>query len=898
MTSRSLIVRFTAALLPALLAACAGVGAGGRVPNGARAGGAPDPERLMQTGISLELARERAATLSDVRYELALDLTGRDTAPGTVRITFQRKSGSGDLVADFRGPALRSVQANGAEVADFAWENGHVRIPAKYLRGGSNVVEAEFAARIAPAGASIIRYDDGTDGATYLYTLLVPSDANQLFPSFDQPNLKARFRMRLTAPAAWKVVANGPLEAKEPVEGGANVWRFAETEPISTYLAAFAAGPWETWTSAPDGEMPITLYARASRKGEVDADSLIRANREGLRWLAEWFGAPFPFAKMDVVLAPAFPFGGMEHVGAIFYNENTFVFREPPTLTQRLSRDATIFHEVAHQWFGDLVTMEWFDDLWLKEGFATYMAAKMQEALRPGTGAWKTFYLRNKPLAYGVDATSGTTPVWQELANLDLAKSNYGPIVYNKAPSVLKQLDFLVGDSAFRAGVRLFLTRHAYANATWQDLLRAVEETSDVPMERFGEQYILRAGMPRLWPNVIRMRSPSGSHGGVAEFSIGQEAARRLPDDPGGWWPAKLRVRLGYRGRDDVLIDVPLTGEATKVDEAWNHPAPDYVWLNEGDFGYGLFLLDDESAEYVEANIGTMEDDLLRAMLWGALWDRVREGRLPAARFAETVLRELPREGDEQIAAVLLERASTALSRYAAEADAARLLPAWERLLLARAGDASLGYGMRKASLDAFVETARTAEARAALRAFLGGEREFDGGAVKQPTRWAIVQRLVSLGEPGAMALYEAETQRDSTPEKARRAFVAGAAEPDAAAKEAYFRRYLDDPTLNEEWVTASLGAFNDPAHAALSLAYLRPALERLEWIRDNRRIFFLPRWVGAFVGGHQSAEALHVVDQFLAARPDLPPDIRRKVLQARDELERTVQIRAANQSR
>lgn len=879
--------RAAPALAAAALASCAAP-----APPPGPAPGVADPVELMRPGISLELAEHRAATLANVRYDLALEVAARDTAPGRVAIAFDRAPGAGDLVVDFRGPSLGRVAANGDSVGDFAWENGHVRIPARHLREGANTVEMEFGARIAPAGASIIRYDERESGETYLYTLLVPSDANQLFPSFDQPDLKARVRMSITAPAAWKVLANGPLQARAAAGSGggegATTWRFGETEPISTYLIAFAAGPWTTWEAAHEG-LPVTLYARASRRPEVDADAQLRANAESVRWLERWFAVPFPFAKYDMLLAPAFPFGGMEHVGAVFYNESNFVFRETPTLTQRLGRDATIFHEVAHQWFGDFVTMRWFDDLWLKEGFATYMAAKMQDELRPGTGAWKTFYLRNKPLAYGVDATSGTTPVWQALANLDLAKSNYGPIVYNKAPSVLKQLDFLVGDSAFRAGVHLFLTRHAYGNATWRDLLEAVEEASGVPMEAFGRHYILRAGMPRV-ETVLETEG-----GRVRRLALAQRPARDLPGDPGGAWPGKVRVRLAYHDREDVLLDVPFGGDTTVVDAAAGLPAPDYVWANDGDFGYGLFLLDPMSAAYVERHVGEVDDDLLRAMLWGALWDAVREGRLPPARFAEAVMRALPSERDEQVAAQLLDQARTALSRYATAEDAARLFPAWERLLAARANDAALGYGMRKASLDALVETARTPAARAVLREYLDGRRRFDGEAVRQPTRWSIVQRLLSLGEPDARALYAAEEARDATPEKARRAYMAGAAAPEAAAKEAYFRRYLDDPTLNEEWVTASLGAFNDPAHSALTLAYLRPSLDRLEWIRDNRRIFFLPRWINAFVGGHASPEALAIVDRFLAETPDLPPDIRRKVLQARDELERTVAVRRAS---
>ncbi|MBW3571760.1 MAG: ERAP1-like C-terminal domain-containing protein, partial [Gemmatimonadetes bacterium] len=842
---------------------------------------------LMRPGVSLELARHRAATLGGVRYLLELDVTAQDTAPGRVTIAVQRAPGAGDLVVDFRGPSLGAVTANGVTVTDAEWKNGHLRIPRRWLRDGENTIVARFTARIAPAGASIIRFNDQTDGATYLYTLLVPADANQLFPSFDQPDLKARFRYHIVAPREWKVLANGPGRREEGA--ATTMWTFDETEPISTYLAAFAAGPWRTWTDRPEGDaLPMTLYARFSRAAEVDADTLLALNRRALRWLERYFGVEYPFAKFEMLLAPAFPFGGMEHVGAIFYNENQFIFREAPTLGQQIGRKSTIYHEVAHQWFGDLVTMEWFDDLWLKEGFSTYVAARMQDELDPGSEAWKTFYLRNKPLAYATDQTSGTTPVWQELANLDLAKSNYGPIVYNKAPAILKQLNFMVGDSAFRAGLTLFLRRHAYANATWRDLLAALEETSGMQLDAFGEQYILRAGMPVV-ETALQVRD-----GAIARLSLRQRPARELPGDRRGFWPLRTQVRLAYTGREDVVIPVSGAEETIDVAAARGLPAPDYVWSNDGDYAYGLFLLDERSREFVAEHVGSVDDGLRRAMLWGALWDEVREARMDPARFARIVMRELPRERDEQIAGLNMGRAWTAISTYAARQPNDPLYGEWERLLLARTADSALSYGARKAALDMLVGTARTDAGRALLREYLAGARTFEGEAVKQPTRWSIVERLIALGEPGPDALIAAESARDTTADAGRRAFVAGAAVPAADVKAQYFSRFLDDPELNEEWVTAAAGNFNDRLHAPLTLQYLRPSLDRLEWIRDNRRIFFLPRWISAFFGGHASLAALVIVDAFLSVTQELPIDIRRMVLQSRDDLESTVRIRAA----
>jgi aminopeptidase N len=853
----------------------------------------PVPAADLAPGVSLELARHRAATLSDVRYSISLDVTGVNDAPGRVIVELQRSAAAGDLVLDFRGTDLRRVEANGTAVDDVVWTDDHVVIPARHLRAGANRLELDFVAPIAPAGAAIISYDDAQEGARYLYTLLVPSDAQLLFPVFDQPDIKARITWHITTPAGWRVLANGPLIGTERTPAGTVQHSFAASEPISTYTAAFAAGPWEVLTSPAEGlgdvASQMSLWVRRARSGEVDADTLLHLNRAALSWLERYFDMEYPFAKLDLLLAPAFPFGGMEHVGAIFYNETNFIFREPPTLTRRLGRAATIYHEVAHQWFGDLVTMRWFDDLWLKEGFSTFMAARIQEELHPDADAWKTFYLRNKPLAYAVDVTPGTTPVWQELPNLDLAKGAYGPIVYNKAPAILRQLEFMVGEAEFRRGLHIFLRRHAYGNATWRDLLAAIGEASGTSLRHFGQQYILRAGVPLFETQLV-----TGDDGRVRDLVLIQRPARELPGDPGGWWPGRLRVRLGYADGDDEILDVTLTGRRTVVRGARGLPAPDFVFPNDGDYGYGIFLPDTRSAAWLLQHAPQLDDGLLRAMAWGALWDLVREARLSPALFVDAALGAYTVERDEQISGLLLGRMSYALSRYIEPGNQRETRSgALEALLLQRVDDVALSYDLRRAALDALISMARSPQALARLRAYLTGGRQFDGRPLGQPSRWAAVTRLLALGESDAAALYRAEQARDSTPEAARMAFIAGAAIPTAASKTAYFARYLEDDALNEEWVTASLGAFNHERHTDVSLHFLRPALDAAPWLREHRRIFFLPRWLDAFIGGHVTAEALHIVDDFLAAQKDLPADVHRRVLQARDELERAVTIRA-----
>ena len=843
----------------------------------------------MAAGVPFALATHRAAQISDLRYTLDLDVTHADSAPGLVTVRF-RQSMSQDVILDFRGLSVSEIVANGTTVPVNAatWNRAHIRIPGMATRAGENTVQVTFTSPIAAAGASIIRSHDTSDGSDYLYTLLVPSDANLLFPCFDQPDLKARVSMNITAPAAWKVLANGAeMGASQSARGVTHL--FTETEPISTYLIAFAAGPYATVTrqraiTRDAAPAAVTMYVRASRAKEAESDALIDLNADASRWLGDWFGVPYPFGKFDFLLAPAFPFGGMEHPGAVFYNEASFIYRERPTTSQLLGRQATVFHEVAHQWFGDFMTMRWFDDLWLKEGFATYMAAKMQAAIAPESTPWKTFYLRNKPVAYATDATAGTTPVWQELDNLEQAKSNYGPIVYNKAPGVLRQLDYLVGEKNFQQGVRTFLAQHRYGNATWRDLLDAVGSASKRDLRAWGQQWIMRPGMPIVEQEV------SIGNGRIRHLVLTQRPAQPSLSGTSAW-PMKMSVLLWYPDAAPVRIAVEMTTQRIEVGAARGRKAPAFVFANDGDHGYALVLPDPASVTWLEQHIGTVKDDLLRAMLWGALWDLVREARLAPSRFAAAALRALPAERDEQIASALMGRIATATSRYSSDAARDSLQPVLERVLLAGAGDTSLTYGHRKSQLDAYIGAATTPAALAQLDGWLARDSAA-GLPLRPPTRWAIVTHLLSGNAPNAAARLAAESVRDSTAEGRRQAFVAGAAVPDAAVKRAYYTRWFADSTLNEEWVTSSLRAFHDPDHAAMTQQFLVPSLDTLPWIQRNRRIFFLGSWLGASIGGQRSPEALDAVDRWLTAHPALGADLRRKVLQSRDELERTVRIR------
>lgn len=838
---------------------------------------------LVGPGISKELAEYRATRIRDVRYGLTLDVTARDTARGHVTITFSR-IGSGDAIVDFRGPWLGKMTVNGDALATSSSNGMHIRVPAALLRVGENRIAIEFKSLIAPAGASVIRYHDATDGATYLYTLLVPSDANQLFPCFDQPDIKARTSLTLTIPKTWNAVANGSVQRIDTAGASATI-HFAATKPISTYLIAFAAGPWARVTRIVGGH-PITMYVRASRAKEAEADSMIAANGRAMLWFAEYFKFPYPWPKLDFVLAPAFPFGGMEHPGAIFYNENSFIFRERATRPQRIARNATIYHEVAHQWFGDLVTMKWFDDLWLKEGFATYMAAKMYAAIDPKANAWETFYLQNKPSAYTVDRTEGTTPIWQELGNLDQAKSNYGAIVYNKAPGVIKQLNYLVGDTAFQRGLHDYLVQHAYANATWQDLLAAVGHAAGRPLDAWGKAYILRPGMPVIEQHVTT------HDGSLQRLVLVQHPAQAISGL--GPWPIRTQVLLRFSDGHEDNMRLELKSDSTIVHFAALMRAPAFVYANAGDNAYALVIPDSASARWLADSVGSLSDPLTRAMGWDALWELVRRRSITPSEFISIAERTLPSEHDEQIFGAQLRHVTRAAQAYISPSQSEAVLPALESRLRSIEADPGRPYEIRKPALDALIRVARTAAGLGYLDSLLNSTTAA-GSPLRAPTRWAIITQLIATSYPSAQRRLAAEAATDSTSEGKRYAFIAGAAEPNAEVKARYFARYLGDPNLNEEWATSSLGAFNEIGQQALTLKYLRPALDTLPWLQRNRRIFFIGSWLGGFIGGQTTSAAVTTIKEFLDSNPDLGTDLREKILQALDELEQTVAIRAAN---
>ena len=829
-------------------------------------------------GIPRQLARERAARVSNASYHIHFDLVPHAaTTKGHEELRFTLR-GTGELLLDFRDGTLLKISVNGVALKA-ALDNGHIDLPASTLHEGENVVDVDFASNVAPAGKPLTRFEDRDDGSEYVYTLFVPMDASMAFPCFDQPDIKGRFQLTLGAPADWTVISNTAVQRTSDMGAALRETTFDETRPISTYLFAFAAGPFRKVHDTPG--LP-GLYVRKSQfqRAVSEAPEVQEIAAKGIQYLSTYFAQPFPFPKYDMVLIPGFAYGGMEHAGSTFLREESVLFRTAPTHIDLLGRDILVLHELTHQWFGDLVTMRWFDDLWLKEGFAQYMAYQALASLKPNEPIWKRFYETIKPGAYEIDSTQGTTPIYQDIPNLADAKSAYGAIVYSKAPGVLKQLAFLLGAENFRNGLRVYLKEHAYGNAEWSDLVHALEQASGKPLDRWADMWIRRRGMPQV--NV----SWSCDAGHLKNLSFAQHDVLGTE----AIWPIATQVLLSFADGQTASVRVELQTRTATVPVRAGTGCPAFVFANDQDYAYGRFLLDATSRHYVLAHLGGVHDVFTRALLWGSLWDSVREAQLAPREYLDLSLKLLPNETDLSLLQSVLGNSTMALHRYAGEKMRMEFVPRFETMAAGHMMDAK-DHDLRILWFRGLRSVAETPAGLGKLKALLNGQLAVPGVQLRPLDRWTMVTALIALNDPEAGAIFDAERKRDPSGDGQKYAYVAEAATPSPESKKKYFDEYLHNPARPEDWIEQSLRAFNYWNQSALTGPYLKPALEALPHIKTERKIFFLVGWLNAFIDGQQSLAADAEVHEYLRTAP-VEPDMRLKILQAVDELDRTVKIR------
>ena len=826
----------------------------------------------VDSGVSEALAAERRAAIHELRYDLQFAVPEQRKEPvrGRVSARFTLKAPH-RIVLDFAQTTDRvtRVDING-RATPARVVNGHLVIPAGQTRTGSNVVDVEFL-----SGDEALNRDD-----EFLYTLFVPARAQLAFPCFDQPDLKARFTLSLEVPASWQAVANGQqveTAGQAAASPGRKRVSFAETQPLPTYLFAFVAGRFSVETGMRNGRS-MRLFHRETDASKVarNRDVIFDLHARALSWLEDYTAIPYPFGKFDIVLIPSFQFSGMEHAGAILYNQASQLLDESATQNQLLDRASTIAHETAHMWFGDLVTMKWFNDVWMKEVFANFMAAKIVNPSFPDVNHDLRFLLANYPAAYQIDRTAGTNPIRQHLANLNEAGQLYGAIIYQKAPIVMRQLEMMLGEQPFRDGLREYLKRNAFGNATWLDLVRILDERTPEDVAAWSRAWVEERGRPefsiaiavdgrdRLLPMTLTMADP---------------LKRGLV------WPERIQVTLGY---DDAirLLPVTIAGRVTEVPAAAGLPRPRYVLPNGAGIGYGLFVLDDRSRTYLLGHIEDVPDALTRGSAWVTLWDNLLEGRVRPGAFIDAALRSLPRESDEQNAQRVLTYVTRAFWKY---------LPDAERSARSAALESALRRGLERAStqsqkaawFNTYRDTVLSRDGLAWLERVWRREEKIPGLTFAEPDEITMAMELAVREVPNWKAILDAQFARTQNPDrKARFAFVMPALSADPVVRDQAFARFRDVGNRRREpWVIESLAYLNHPLRQAHAARFVRPALDLLLEIRRTGDIFFPTRWMESTLGGHRSPEVAATVRKFLAENPQYPERLRWTVLSAADEL-------------
>ena len=824
-------------------------------------------------GISRTLATERAANISSVRYALTLTVPRRieDPVKGSVIIRLALEDRS-PVILDFAQPAdlVSSVKANGRTVPP-TWEHGHIVIAAGALQAGENTLEIAFTA----GNEALNRNDE------YLYSLFVPARASQAFPCFDQPDIKASLSLTLEIPSDWVALANAP-EIGRTASGEVTTVRFGQTQALPTYLFGFAAGKFSVERGEREGRL-FHLYHRETDAQKVAAnrDAIFDLHHQSLQWLEDYTNRKYPFEKLDFVLLPAFQFGGMEHAGAIYYNAPALFLDKTATQEELLSRASLIAHETSHMWFGDLVTMKWFDDVWLKEVFANFMAAKVVNPLFPEINHELRFLLQHFPSAYDVDRSAGANPIRQPLDNLQNAGSLYGPIIYDKAPVVMRQLEAILGPDELRDGLRDYLTRYAFANATWDDLIHILDQRTEEDLAAWSRIWVDEPGRPTIATDL------QIDGGRIARLRFTQS-------DPHGksrLWNQELQVALGYEHGARINV-LKMNAPQVELASVRGLPAPRYVLANGEGNGYGLFKLDPVTRTYFLSHLPEVGDAVTRASAWITLWDDLLEGMTPPADLFALALRALPAETEQQNVERVLGYAESLYWRY---------LPSRHRETVARELEQALIAGMRNAGatslkaayFNAFRRTVTTPAGLTFLERVWRQQEPIPGLTFAETDYINMAQELALRAVAATDSILKEQHARITNPDrKARFAFVTPALSPDAARRDAFFASLARvENREREPWVVDALRFLNHPLRRHHAERYIRPSLELVREIQRTGDIFFPTRWTAAVLGGHNSPAAAETVRTFLAANTDYPPRLRQIIEQSADQLFRAAKI-------
>jgi len=832
-------------------------------------------------------AEARTARISNVSYTIALDLQrGSESYRGDVTVHFDA-GGQDDTFLDFRGKTIESLEVNGTRVEP-SWTGFRLTLPGNVLRP-NNTLHVVYENLYDHTGDGLHQFVDPEDNAEYLYTNFEPYEAHRLFPCFDQPDIKATYELTVTAPTEWTIIANSPETSAEDADPGRIRRAFEKTKPFSPYLFAMIAGPYHAVFDT-HGDIRLGLFCRKSLAAYLDSDEIFTVSKQGLNFYGEFFDYPYPFGKYDQVFVPEFNSGAMENVAAVTHNEY-MVHRDPPTDTQRRGRAEVVLHEMAHMWFGNLVTMRWWNDLWLNESFATYMAyLALEKATRFDSG-WQDFNASIKNWAYRQDQLATTHPIAGQVADTDETFLNFDGITYGKGASVLKQLVATIGIDGFREGMRQYFQRYAFENASLDQFLGALESGSGHELVQWS----------KLWletPSLNTLSALVESDGDrIARLTVRQAA----PDEFPTLRPHRIEVALLNDDSDGLvttLLPVEVAGAEVEVPEAMGLKRPVLVFPNAGDHGYAKVALDPDSVAFARAEMERIEDPLLRQLLWSSLWNMVRDQQLKSTDYLELVRNKAQVEQRLDLVEAILGHAAAALGRFIPdrlreEEGHRTFLAAWKGLEAAPHGDAKITWAR------ALIGAAMMPDDLSLVGQLADGPQQVEGLTVDQEMRWAIAVRWMAYGMPDAEQRMAAEAARDPSDRGQRERLRAETSAPSPDVKARAWERFHGEGYGSLKLTTAAMSGFNWQHQRDI----LEPYVERFfagvtEIFRSSTDKEFQSDYFGSLFPSYRvEASTLERSEQVLAATSDDLPLLRRMLREANDDLARAIRCHAYAES-
>ncbi len=819
-------------------------------------------------GVSWELAKKRKANISNIEYNLTFNIPEQknEIITGKLKLIFILANNDIDLVLDFNVPKknVLSVYTNNS-TKKYIFKNGHIIIPSKYFKKGNNIIVIDFISE----NNALNRNNE------YLYTLFVPDRASTVFPCFDQPDLKAVYSLRLNIPNNWIAVSNGAV-SKISDSDNIKTYNFTQTDLISTYHFAFVAGKFQKLSRTKNGRT-LNFYHRQTNKKKIDhnIDEIFDLHFKAIEWMEDYTGIPYPFQKLDFVAIPSFQYSGMEHVDAIFYRESRLFLSKSATTEEKMQRAMVISHETSHMWFGDLVTMKWFDDVWLKEVFANFIAAKMIKPFFPDVNQNLYFINTHFPRAYMIDRTQGTHPIKQKLENLLFAGTLYGKIIYDKAPIMMVKLERLMGKDSLREGLKEYLHKYEFGNADWNDLIKILDKRTDINLVNWSKVWVEQAGMPHISCDYTLEKNK------ISSFSV-------LQDDLQGKnrvWKQNLSLLYSKNGEmyyyylflDSSRFDIKLI---EGMDE------PDFILVNGDGYGYGYFELDPASQKYLVKNVCNIKYSDTRAFAYLALYQSVLNYKLNPKVFFQTILSSLEKETEYQNIPLLLSFLRTTWWYFLNQKQRIDLANEMEDLLfhlIKIHSDKGLKSLLYQTLSTTFISTETTEK----FYDIWKNQKEVNGLKLSSTDYINLAYELIVRDFPDYQNIADKQLNRITNEEqKEKMKFILPSVMPEVEIRDTFFKSLKEYKNREHEiWVRTALYYLNHPLRADESVKYLRPSLEMLTEIQRTGDIFFPKNWLVYTVGRYSSPEAAKIVSTFLKEHPTYNKNLKAKILQFSDLL-------------